>query len=85
MAPDLPTAMLTIARLDGSRRTWRVKLTPQTPYEQDALRAALVSRFVEDPSVGPEDFALTVSGTAGAPVFELQEREQFFGDAEEIT
>jgi hypothetical protein len=85
MPAELPTAMLTISRLDGSKKTWRVKLTPQTPYEQSALRAALISRFVSDPDVSPNNFDLTVLGTAGAPVFELREREEFFGDAEEVT
>ena len=85
MPPDLPTAMLTISRLDGSKRTWRVKLTPQTPYEPDALRAALVSKFVNDADAKPADFSLSISGTAGAPVFSLEEREELFGDATEIT
>jgi hypothetical protein len=85
MAYELPTAMLTISRLDGSKRTWRVTLSPRTPFEPKALRAALVARFVDDPGTEPEDFTLTISGTAGAPVFLLEEGGELFPHAEEVT
>lgn len=83
MAPELPTAKLTISRSDGSAKTWRVQLTAQTPLEAEALKAALVERFV-GASASAGDFQLTLTGTAGSPVFELVERTQMFGDATEI-
>lgn len=83
MPPELPTALLTISRLDGSKKTWRVQLTPQTPFDPEALTAALVERFVGS-EASARDFRLTVSGTAGAPIFTLEESAQLFGEATEI-
>jgi hypothetical protein len=83
MSPDLPAATVTLSRLDGTKRTWRVELTPQTPLSPDALRTALVARFVE-PETDPGAFDLTIAGTAGQPIFLLQEREQLFGAVTEI-
>ena len=85
MPSELPTAVLTVSRVEKGTRRWSVKLTPRTPLEHEALKAALVARFVDDPEVKPESFDLTVSGTAGAPEYFLKEREEFFGEAEEIT
>ncbi|WP_156960946.1 hypothetical protein [Kocuria marina] len=84
MTPELPTAMLTVSRLDGSGKTWRVQLTPQTPFGMEELKSALVERFIS-PEATPDDFELKTSGTLGSPLFELQEKKgDKFGVVEEL-
>lgn len=84
MTSELPTAKLTVSRLNGPGKTWRVQLTPQTPLGVEELKVALVRKFV-GVDASPADYNLRVSGTVGSPMFELDEEEgDPFGPSTEI-
>lgn len=70
------TALLRLTSSKGAKR-WRIQLSPDAPLGAEELRGALVHEFV-DSQADEHNYELTVSGTLGAPIFDLTEKEAGF-------